>query len=69
MAGELWLADTNVLIRWVQPGDREFPLVRAAIRKLGANGAIPCYTTQNLGEFWNVLTRPADRNGYGLSPH
>jgi predicted nucleic acid-binding protein len=27
-----------------------------------------CYTSQNLGEFWNALTRPADRNGYGLSP-
>jgi predicted nucleic acid-binding protein len=27
-----------------------------------------CYTSQNLGEFWNTMTRPANRNGYGLSP-
>jgi predicted nucleic acid-binding protein len=27
-----------------------------------------CYTSQNLGEFWNAMTRPANRNGYGLSP-
>jgi predicted nucleic acid-binding protein len=23
---------------------------------------------KTLGEFWNTLTRPADRNGYGLTP-
>ena len=27
-----------------------------------------CYTSQNLAEFWNACTRPADRNGYGLTP-
>ena len=26
-----------------------------------------CYASQNLGEFWNVSTRPVDRNGFGLS--
>jgi predicted nucleic acid-binding protein len=26
-----------------------------------------CYASQNLGEFWNVSTRPLDRNGFGLS--
>jgi predicted nucleic acid-binding protein len=25
-----------------------------------------CYTSQNLGEFWNTCTRPIDRNGLGL---
>lgn len=68
MAGELWLADSNVLIRWVQPGDSDFSLVWSSIRKLESSGAIPCYTSQNLGEFWNVLTRPANRNGYGMTP-
>lgn len=51
-----------------KPEDLDFPLVRAAIRNLGAMGAVSCFTAQNLGEFWNVLTRPANRNGYGLSP-
>ena len=26
-----------------------------------------CFTSQNLGEFWNVSTRPLERNGFGLS--
>ncbi|MBI3209572.1 MAG: PIN domain nuclease [Candidatus Solibacter usitatus] len=26
-----------------------------------------CYTTQTLGEFWNVCTRPLVNNGFGLS--
>ena len=26
-----------------------------------------CYTSQNLGEFWNTCTRPAEFNGDGLS--
>jgi len=26
-----------------------------------------CFTSQNLAEFWNVCTRPAPQNGYGLS--
>jgi predicted nucleic acid-binding protein len=26
-----------------------------------------CYTSQNVGEFWNTCTRPLDRNGYALS--
>jgi predicted nucleic acid-binding protein len=42
-------------------------MVSAAIEQLARQNAIPCYTSQNLGELWNVLTRPADRNGYGLS--
>lgn len=27
-----------------------------------------CYTSQNLGEFWNVCTRPSTANGFGLTP-
>jgi len=68
MPGELWLADTNVLIRWLQPHDRDYPIAQRALPRLENVAAIPCYTSQNLGEFWNVLTRPANRNGYGLTP-
>jgi hypothetical protein len=28
MAGELWLADSNILIRWVQPADPAYAIVR-----------------------------------------
>lgn len=68
MAGELCLIDSNILIRWVQRESPDFKTVDASIKQLVRSGTIPCYTSQNLGEFWNVLTRPADRNGYGFSP-
>lgn len=42
--------------------------VAAALNRLLKSKAILCYTSQNLGEFWNALTRPVDRNGYGLTP-
>jgi predicted nucleic acid-binding protein len=68
MAGELVLVDSNVLIRWLQPRDPAFPVIEASIARLAQSGAVLCYTSQNLGEFWNVLTRPAARNGYGMAP-
>jgi predicted nucleic acid-binding protein len=68
MSGERYLIDSNVLIRWVQPEVSEFRFVVRAIRRLEESDDTPCFTSQNLGEFWNVLTRPADRNGYGLTP-
>ena len=68
MAGELYLVDTNILIRWIRREAQDGKTVDAAIEQLVSLSSIPCYTSQNLGEFWNVMTRPADRNGYGLSP-
>jgi hypothetical protein len=26
-----------------------------------------CYTSQTLAEFWNASTRPANKNGFGLT--
>lgn len=26
-----------------------------------------CFSLQNIAEFWNVCTRPPERNGYGLT--
>src|SRR5271167_4886022 len=68
MAGNSWLLDTNVLIRWVQHEDPEAPIVEAAVDRLMLSDSSLCFTSQNLGEFWNTLTRPTNRNGYGLSP-
>ena len=68
MAGTPYLADTNVLLRLIKSNDPEFSIVRAAVRALATRGDRLCYTPQNMVEFWNVCTRPADRNGYGLSP-
>jgi predicted nucleic acid-binding protein len=62
------LLDSNVLLRWNIRTAPQSQLVIRAIDRLIAGGGEPCYTSQNLGEFWNVLTRPLDRNGFGLTP-
>jgi predicted nucleic acid-binding protein len=68
MPGELYLVDSNVLIRWVKSDDPGYPVVAASIKRLAGAQDVACYVSQNLGEFWNVLTRPADKNGYGMLP-
>lgn len=68
MARELYLVDSNVLIRWVKRDDPMYPAIEAAIKRYAELIDVPCYVSQNLGEFWNVSTRPADKNGYGMSP-
>jgi predicted nucleic acid-binding protein len=68
MAGERYLIDSNILIRWVRTVDPGYPVADAALDRLMLSGDDLCYTSQNLGEFWNAMTRPANRNGYGLSP-
>lgn len=69
MAGTPYLLDSNVLLRWVKPDDRDFPVTQSSVAALLRAGAVLCYTSQNVAEFWNACTRPLDRNGYGLSPH
>jgi predicted nucleic acid-binding protein len=68
MAGTSYLVDSNVLLRWIKPDDRDYPVVVSAIDAILQQGAVLCYTSQNVGEFWNTCTRPLERNGYGLSP-
>src|SRR2546423_15215255 len=68
MARTPYLVDSNILLRWVKPDHNDYPLVVSAIEAiLGRDGEL-CYTSQNVGEFWNTCTRPLDRNGYALSP-
>jgi hypothetical protein len=43
------------------------PSVRSAVQRLLTAGDSLCDTSQNLAEFWNTCTRPAERKGYGLS--
>lgn len=68
MSDRLCLIDSNILMRWVRREAPEYKLIDSAMKELARFGATPCYTSQNLGEFWNVLTRPANQNGYGLTP-
>ncbi len=67
MAGSLYLADSNILIRLVKLDHPEYPLVRSAVDALRGNGVRLGYTLQNMTEFWNVSTRPKERNGFGLT--
>jgi predicted nucleic acid-binding protein len=64
----LYLLDSNVLLRLFHRSDPAHLVVRQALSKLRARGDRFCCTSQTLGEFWNVCTRPgAARGGFGLS--
>ena len=52
------LLDSNILLRWLEPNHPDQLIVDAAVGRLLLSNADLCYTSQNLGEFWNVLTRP-----------
>jgi predicted nucleic acid-binding protein len=67
MALPVYLADTNILVRVSQRVDPNYGMIRTALSLLRSTGARICFTSQNLAEFWNVCTRPAPQNGYGLS--
>ena len=64
----VYLADTNVLLRFADRTHPVHPIIRAALRKLRTNGHRVCATPQNFVEFWNVATRPTERNGFGVAP-
>ena len=63
-----YLADTNVLLRFADRTHRVHPLVRTAVRTLRTRDHTLHATPQNYMEFWNVATRPMERNGFGLPP-
>lgn len=64
----LYLVDTNVLLRRARPSDPQYAVARSAIEILVHQGATLHITSQNVIEFWNVLTRPIANNGFGMSP-
>ncbi len=64
----IYLVDTNVLLRFADRNHPLHPILRAAVRKLRLDGHKLQVTPQNCVEFWNVATRPKDKNGFGLTP-
>ncbi len=64
----IYLVDTNVLLRFADRSHPLNPVVREAVRKLRKDGHNLQIASQNCVEFWNVATRPANRNGFGLAP-
>ena len=62
------LADTGILLRFMEPNDPSCQLVQDAVKVLRKRGDRIVFSLQNAAEFWNVSTRPvAARNGMGLS--
>ena len=59
--------DTNVLLRLSHRSHPLHNLLSECMFRLSDRNIELCYASQNLGEFWNVSTRPPDRNGFGLS--
>ena len=45
----------------------EYGTIRRCVDRLWEQGAALYFASQNLAEFWNVCTRPEDRNGFGFS--
>ena len=64
-----YLVDTNILLRFV---DRVHPMhtaIRSTVRQLRQDGHQLQIAPQNCVEFWNVATRPIERNGFGFKPN
>ena len=59
--------DTNVLLRFAYRPDSQHAVVTSAIRKLKNGGDEIRILPQTGVEFWNAFTRPAARNGFGLT--
>lgn len=60
-----FLADTNLLLRSIDSAHPMHAEAIHAIRTLRARGNLIHIVPQNLIEFWNVYTRPLERNGLG----
>jgi predicted nucleic acid-binding protein len=60
------LVDSNVLIFSIQQGHPWHEESINALEFFLAADETVCVFLQNIAEFWNVCTRPADKNGLGL---
>jgi predicted nucleic acid-binding protein len=61
------LVDTNVLLRSAQPNHSLSSQATQSVSRLIRQRDAVFFCSQNIAEFWNVATRPADKNSLGLS--
>jgi len=61
------LVDTNILLRCAQPTHPLWSQAAHSVASLIRDKHSVFVCAQNIAEFWNVATRPVDRNGLGLS--
>jgi predicted nucleic acid-binding protein len=62
------LADTNILVRLLNPADPLQALALSALDHFNRRKDDVCLVPQVLYELWVVCTRPGTENGLGLSP-
>lgn len=62
-----YLIDTNILLRLCDKNSPQHLSIRKAINFLKLDNHQLYISFQNCTEFWNVSTRPIDKNGFGLS--
>jgi predicted nucleic acid-binding protein len=63
-----FLVDTNVLLRSIDPAHPMNAIADHTLRTLRGQEEQLYIVPQNLIEFWNVYTRPLERNGLGRTP-
>ena len=61
------LVDTNILLRITRRLDPQYKLIDSALTKLALASTTLHFTHQNIAELWNAMTRPVQRNGFGLT--
>ena|SRR6266851_8521292 len=61
------LVDTNILLRATRRADPQHQVASTGLARLANQGTLLYYAPQNIAELWNTMTRPAARNGLGLS--
>jgi predicted nucleic acid-binding protein len=66
-APALYLLDTNILARLTETASPMHQTATDAVTALTTRGDLLFVTPQNFVEFWNLATRPADKNGFGLT--
>jgi predicted nucleic acid-binding protein len=62
-----YLLDTNILLRLTSRDSALHAHIQRAVRQILQQDVSLFCCPQNVVELWNVLTRPIDRNGFGLS--
>ena len=62
-----WMTDTNILLRLADLQSLHHDEAKNAVDKLLKRGDTLFLMLQNVSEFWNVCTRPKDKNGLGFS--
>ena len=61
-----YLLDTNILLRLVESAHAQHEEASEALKTLRRQNCVFYILLQNVSEFWNVCTRPLDKNGFGF---